>query len=61
MTGFNRFRRLLFQWIADCRPGTRIDRLAILLGMTMVRSNGLMLERAQACCRLEGRHIRRCE
>ena len=43
----------LFGWIADCGLGTRIDRFAGLFGVTMARSNGLMLERSLACCRVE--------
>jgi hypothetical protein len=40
-------------WVANCGLGTRIERFADLIGITMVRSNGVMLERAQACCRME--------
>ena len=48
-----RMHRNLFKWIADRHLGTRIERFADLFGTTMGRSNGVMLERASACCRLE--------
>ncbi len=49
----------VFGWIAKCGLGTRIDRFAGLFGVTMARSNGLMLERALACCRVEDERLQR--
>ena len=46
-------------WIANCGLGTRIDRFADLFGVTMARSNGVMLERAHVCCRVEAEPLRR--
>jgi hypothetical protein len=48
-----------FGWIAECGVGTLIDRFAGLFGVTMARSNGLMLERALACCRVEAEPLQR--
>jgi hypothetical protein len=55
MTVVERF----FGWIAERGLGTRIDQFAGLFGVTMARSNGLMLERALACCRVEAEPLRR--
>jgi hypothetical protein len=46
-------------WIAECGLGTHIDRFAGLFGVTMARSNGLMLERSLACCRVDAEPLRR--
>ena len=48
-----------YGWVAQCGLGTQIDRFACLFGVTMARSNGLMLERALACCRVEDERLQR--